>query len=418
MATISAYASWIKPSSSGGTWSNISNVTDTDESSYGSVKINWRESHDFAVGGFDFTSIPAGSTINSVTFSTKAGTDSNIEYKIYGTRKYTNGSFSDKVVTNSTIIQPGKLETYSTSSQSLLGSWTADELRINSSNPQSTYYGIGILLRGYNNGFTSKSLHVRYVKITVDYTPPSYSISTTVSPSGSGTITGGGQYEVNSSVTLTAVPSTGYHFVQWQDGNTSNPRTITVSGDATYTATFAPNSYSISTAVSPSGSGSVSGAGTYNHGSTATLTATPATGYEFVKWSDNNTSSSRTVTVTAAATYTATFQLKTYTIYLTDDDGNSLGSVTATHGSSPVITTTPTKQPSGGATYTFREWNTQRDGSGTAYPLNGLPAATGSTTYFAQFDATYSEPDIASITVAPNPATGGQGVVITVTFST
>jgi threonine aldolase len=38
--------------------------------------------------------------------------------------------------------------------------------------------------------------------------------------------------------TLTATPYYGYHFVQWQDGNTSNPRSIEVTADATYTATF------------------------------------------------------------------------------------------------------------------------------------------------------------------------------------
>ena len=56
-----------------------------------------------------------------------------------------------------------------------------------------------------------------------------------------GTVTGGGTYNGGATATLTATPNTGYHFVQWQDGNTQNPRTITVTGDATYTAAFAPD---------------------------------------------------------------------------------------------------------------------------------------------------------------------------------
>ncbi len=56
-----------------------------------------------------------------------------------------------------------------------------------------------------------------------------------------GTVTGGGTYNGGATATLTATPNPGYHFVQWQDGNTQNPRTITVTGDATYTATFAPD---------------------------------------------------------------------------------------------------------------------------------------------------------------------------------
>lgn len=251
---------------------------------------------------------------------------------------------------------------------------------------------------------------------TATFALNSYTVSTDVSPSWSGSVSGGGTYNHGANATLTATPAIGYQFVKWSDGNTSNPRTVTVTAAATYTATFALKSYVVSTAVSPSGSGTVTGAGTYNHGSTATLTATPATGYEFVKWSDNNTSSSRTVTVTAAATYTATFQLKTYTIYLKDDEGNLLGSVTATHGSSPVITATPTKQSSGGATYTFREWNTEQYGGGTAYALNELPEATKSVIYYAQFDVTYATARIISVTTTPNPVASGQGFVITVVF--
>ncbi len=40
-------------------------------------------------------------------------------------------------------------------------------------------------------------------------------------------------------IKLTATETAICNFTQWNDGNTDNPRTITVSGDATYTATFA-----------------------------------------------------------------------------------------------------------------------------------------------------------------------------------
>lgn len=46
--------------------------------------------------------------------------------------------------------------------------------------------------------------------------------------------------DCNGSVTITATPKAGFHFVQWNDGNTDNPRTITnVKAVATYIATFA-----------------------------------------------------------------------------------------------------------------------------------------------------------------------------------
>ena len=54
-----------------------------------------------------------------------------------------------------------------------------------------------------------------------------------------------GTYTVNygTEVTLTATPAADYHFVQWQDDNSDNPRTVTVSEDATYNATFAIDEY-------------------------------------------------------------------------------------------------------------------------------------------------------------------------------
>lgn len=68
-----------------------------------------------------------------------------------------------------------------------------------------------------------------------------HTITATSADPAMGTVIGGGTYNGGATATLTATPNTGYHFMQWQDGNTQNPRTITVTGDATYTATFAPD---------------------------------------------------------------------------------------------------------------------------------------------------------------------------------
>ena len=65
-----------------------------------------------------------------------------------------------------------------------------------------------------------------------------YTITTNVSPAGSGTVTGGGTYAEGTTVTLTANAYTGYTFLRWQDDITQNPRSITVTGDASYTAYF------------------------------------------------------------------------------------------------------------------------------------------------------------------------------------
>lgn len=58
-----------------------------------------------------------------------------------------------------------------------------------------------------------------------------------------GTVSGGGTYNYNASVTLKATANSDYHFVKWSDGNTSATRTVTVTKDATYTATFEQDPY-------------------------------------------------------------------------------------------------------------------------------------------------------------------------------
>ncbi len=66
-----------------------------------------------------------------------------------------------------------------------------------------------------------------------------YTITVNANNDAWGTVTGGGTYADQATATLTATPNSGYAFVQWQDGNTDNPRTITVTENATYVATFA-----------------------------------------------------------------------------------------------------------------------------------------------------------------------------------
>lgn len=71
-----------------------------------------------------------------------------------------------------------------------------------------------------------------------------YNISATCD-ANRGTVSGGGEYPNGYSATLTATPKNGCTFVGWSDGNTDNPRTVTVSGDANYVAQFTKSSYTI-----------------------------------------------------------------------------------------------------------------------------------------------------------------------------
>ena len=64
-------------------------------------------------------------------------------------------------------------------------------------------------------------------------------IVTVANNSNYGIAVGGGNYYNGETATLFAVPKAYHYFVHWQDGNAENPRTVTVSSDSIFTATFA-----------------------------------------------------------------------------------------------------------------------------------------------------------------------------------
>lgn len=77
------------------------------------------------------------------------------------------------------------------------------------------------------------------VTFTITGAPTMFTINASPNDANMGSVTGSGSYTSGSSATLTATPKTGYRFVKWQDNVTTNPRTITVTGNANYTAYFA-----------------------------------------------------------------------------------------------------------------------------------------------------------------------------------
>ena len=69
------------------------------------------------------------------------------------------------------------------------------------------------------------------------------SYTLTVTAGTGGTVSGSGTYNYGETATLKATASSGYHFVKWSDGNTNANRTVTVTGNATYTAIFEQDPY-------------------------------------------------------------------------------------------------------------------------------------------------------------------------------
>ena len=65
-----------------------------------------------------------------------------------------------------------------------------------------------------------------------------YTVEAVSADESAGSVIGGGTYDEGKTITLAAIPTSGYYFVQWSDGNTENPRQVTVTGDMTFVAEF------------------------------------------------------------------------------------------------------------------------------------------------------------------------------------
>ena len=97
----------------------------------------------------------------------------------------------------------------------------------------------------YNNGttvaYTYDVLGNRLTKKVSGASTTKYTLTTTVTPAGSGSVTGGGTYGRGTMVELNAIPNAGYDFQKWSDGVTDNPRSVTVTKNITYKAQFVEN---------------------------------------------------------------------------------------------------------------------------------------------------------------------------------
>ena len=144
--------------------------------------------------------------------------------------------------------------------------------------------------------------------------PPRYLLSVSASIGGS-VDTSGGDYSEGKSVTITATADAEYQFINWSNGSTQNPLTVTVMSDQVLTANFQKVKYNLS--LSTKGEGTIvqelvsSGRTEYNSGSVVRLTAVPAVGYSFTGWTEDVTSTSNPIDVdiNSAKTIKAVFDL-------------------------------------------------------------------------------------------------------------
>ena len=246
------------------------------------------------------------------------------------------------------------------------------------------YGSIAFIMASANNGYKfvkwndGNTAVIRTIKVKKDsafvaefaedesaVTPPTSTGSYTIgaADTNEGSVSVDGDAGIGKTVTLTATPKDGYRFKQWSDGNTENPRTVTITEGMNLKAEFEILVFTINVVPNNVSYGSASGSGEYEYGSTAFIMASANNGYKFVKWNDGNTAVIRTIKVKKDSAFVAEFAKDesavtpstptgSYTIGAADPDGGSV-SVDGEAGIGKTVTLTAT--PKDG--YKFKQWS-------------------------------------------------------------
>jgi uncharacterized repeat protein (TIGR02543 family) len=205
--------------------------------------------------------------------------------------------------------------------------------------------------------WTEVNSRAAYAAVAFAAAPSSnYTVSTAISPAGSGTVTlspAGGTYASGSSVQLTANPAVGYVFSSFSGdlASASNPGTLVVNGNKSVTANFTPTLCTLTTSVTGSGSITLSptaSGNAYVCGTQVQVTAVPGSGYSFGNFSGALTGNTnpQTLTVNTSTSVSATFTAGTSCTLSTSTTGSGTIAVSPSGtvfscGTSLTITATP-----------------------------------------------------------------------------
>lgn len=212
---------------------------------------------------------------------------------------------------------------------------------------------------------------------------PVYTLSTSVS--GSGTVVlnpGGGSYVSNSVVTLVASSSANWAFNNWSGDlvGSVSPTNITMNASKNVQAVFVPTAYPLT--LSTPGGGSVTANGStisantyYPTSSVVTLLATPTSGWNFIQW--QGTASSTANPFNLSMTQTQNVQAIFGTVVATNISG--LGSVMMSETNpvpfGTVLTNTAVPAPG----YYFVTWTGALSGTNNpaAFTVNTATPSVG-----------------------------------------
>ena len=203
------------------------------------------------------------------------------------------------------------------------------------------------------------------INVTANFAIDTFTLTYTADTGG--TLTGTSPQTVNygaDGATVTAVPNTGYHFVDWSDGVLTPARQdLNVTANLSVTANFAIDTFTLTYTAGTGGTLTGTTPQTINYGTDGALvTAVPDIGYHFVNWSDGIQIPARQdLNVTADLSVIANFAIDTFTLTYTAGNGGTITGVSPQTVNYGADGTTVTAVPDTG--YHFVNWS---DGIKTA----------------------------------------------------
>ena len=253
----------------------------------------------------------------------------------------------------------------------------------------------------WSDGVTANQRKVVLKKDTVieaEFAVNQYTITLKTNNAALGSVSGGGTFNYLSNNEISAAANEGYVFAKWEDGNTANPRTVSLTCDTTFTAIFVPAECQLQVATSDEVKGYVSNSsGTYNYKDEVEISATANYGYHFTCWSDSVTANPRTVTITKDTVIKAEFAVNQYAITLQTNNA-ALGSVSG--GGTFNYLSNNEISAAANEGYVFAKWE---DGN-TANPRT--VSLTCDTTFTAVFVAAEYDLTVTSANTALGSVTG------------
>ena len=195
--------------------------------------------------------------------------------------------------------------------------------------------------------------------VVAGFTPITYTLTYTLN---GGTATNPATYTIETpTFTLNNPTKAGYDFAGWKlNGVGEAMMTVTIdqgsTGHLAYTATWTPIIYNIEYTMD-GGTATPANPTTYTiETATFTLTNPTKTGYDFAGWKLNGVGDAMMeVTITQGSTghlaYTATWQVKQYTITFDSNGGSAVGPITQDYGSTVTAPEDPTRDG-----YDFAGW--------------------------------------------------------------